>query len=43
MKFEGEYLYGRKWFGKGYNIFNEAIYELKNGNGYSKNIIVIIY
>ena len=36
MKFEGEYLYGRKWFGKGYNISNEVIYELKNGNGYAK-------
>ena len=33
--FEGEYYEGKKWNGTGY-IYNKAIYELKNGNGYIK-------
>ena len=33
--FEGEYLNGKKWNGKGYNE-NQNIYELKNGKGFIK-------
>ena len=33
LKFEGEYKDGNKWNGKGYDIKNKKIYELKNGNG----------
>ena len=33
LRFEGEYFYGIKWTGKGYNEMNDVIYELKNGNG----------
>jgi len=36
LKFKGEYLNGLKWNGKGYNIKNEIIYELKNGKGIIK-------
>ena len=32
LKFEGEYLNGKKWNGKGFNINNEKVYEIKNGN-----------
>ena len=31
--FEGEYLKGKKWNGKGYNDKNEVEYEIKDGNG----------
>ena len=31
--FEGEYLNGKKWNGKGFNINNEIEYEIKDGNG----------
>ena len=30
--FEGEYLKGKKWNGKGYNDKNEVEYEIKDGN-----------
>ena len=33
MEFEGEYLYGKKWEGKGYDKNGNVIYELINGNG----------
>ena len=33
MEFEGEYLYNKKWNGKGYDENDNIIYELKNGNG----------
>ena len=33
LEYEGEYLYERKWKGKGYDENNNIIYELKNGNG----------
>ena len=33
MEFEGEYLYNKKWNGKGYDENNNILYELKNGNG----------
>ena len=35
--FEGEYLNNKKWNGKGYDIDNNIIYELKNGNGSIKD------
>ena len=38
IKFEGEYLNGKKWNGTGYDINNNIIYELKNGNGCVKLI-----
>ena len=34
--FEGEYFYGRKWNGKGYDKKGNILYELKNGKGYIK-------
>ena len=34
LKFEGEYLQGKKWNGKGYNKNGNILYELKDGNGY---------
>ena len=34
--FEGEYLYGNKWKGKGYDLNNNLVYELKNGKGFVK-------
>ena len=36
LMFEGEYINGLKWNGKGYDIHNNIVYELKNGNGYVK-------
>ena len=36
LKFEGEYLNGKKWNGKGYNIDGNLEFELKNGNGKAK-------
>ena len=33
LEYEGEFLYGRKWNGKGYDEKGNVIYELKNGNG----------
>ena len=36
LKFEGEYLKGKKWNGIGYDINNHKVYELKNGSGYIK-------
>ena len=41
LEFEGEYFNGKKWNGKGYDPFNNLIYELKDGNGYIKNIIIL--
>ena len=32
--FEGEYLEGKKWNGKGYDKNGNIIYELKDGNGF---------
>ena len=31
IRFEGEYLNGEKWYGKGYNPNGELVYEIKNG------------
>ena len=36
MEFEGEYLYNKKYNGKGYDLNGNIIYELKNGNGKGK-------
>ena len=36
MIFEGEYINGKKWNGKGYNYDNEVVYELKDGKGLVK-------
>ena len=36
IKFDGEYFYGIKWKGKGYDIMNNNIYELKKGKGFIK-------
>ena len=33
LEYEGEYLYERKWNGKGYDENGNIIYELINGNG----------
>ena len=33
LEYEGEYLYDRKWNGKGYDEERNIIYELINGNG----------
>ena len=42
--FEGEYLNDIKWNGKGYDLFNNIVYEIKNGKGiikeyYNNNIL----
>ena len=36
IKFEGEYLKGREWTGKGYNEDGVIIYEINQGKGYLK-------
>ena len=36
LKFVGEYFYDIKWEGKGYDIMNNLIYELKEGKGFIK-------
>mgnify|MGYP002626993872 CR=1 FL=1 len=36
IKFEGEYLYNKRWNGKGYDKKGNVIYELKNGKGLIK-------
>ena len=33
LKFEGEYLNGKKWIGKGFNNKGEIDFEIKEGNG----------
>ena len=42
LMYEGEYLCGKKWNGKGYDEEGNLIYELKNGKGYVKNIIIMM-
>ena len=39
LEYEGEYLYQRKWHGRGYDENNNIIYELNNGNGKCKRYI----
>ena len=36
MEFEGEYLFYKKWNGKGFDENGNIIYELINGNGKGK-------
>ena len=36
LKFEGNYKINRRWAGKGYDPFNNLIYELKDGKGLIK-------
>ena len=38
MVFEDEYLNGKKWNGKGYDKKHNVIYEIKDGNGFIKEI-----
>ena len=38
LKFEGDYIYGIKYNGKGYDQYGNIIYELKNGRGYIKEL-----
>ena len=33
LEYEWDYLYNKKWNGKGYDENGNIIYELKNGNG----------
>ena len=33
LEYEGEYLYNKKWNGKGYDENGNIIYELINGTG----------
>ena len=33
MEYVGEFRYGKKWNGKGYDEKGNIVYELKNGNG----------
>ena len=36
LEFEGEYLNGLKWNGRGNEIFNNIVYELNDGKGLKK-------
>jgi len=36
ISFEGEYKEGKKWNGKGYDINDNIVYEINNGQGYVK-------
>ena len=40
--FEGDYLYGKIWNGKGYDKNSEAKFEIKDGKGYKKNIMIVV-
>jgi len=33
LEYEGEFLFDRKWDGKGYDLNGNIIYELNNGKG----------
>ena len=35
--FEGEYLNGKRWNGKGYNKKDKVEYQITNGTGYIKD------
>ena len=39
IKFTGDYINGDEWEGKGYNLSNNIIYELKKGKGFKRNIV----
>ena len=36
LKFEGDYLYGKKWNGKVYDIHDGTVYKILNGKGFIK-------
>jgi hypothetical protein len=36
LEYEGEYLWNKKWNGKGYDENGNKIYEIKNGTGKAK-------
>jgi len=36
LMFEGEYLDGKRWNGKGYNKYHKIKFEIKDGNGKGK-------
>ena len=36
IKFEGNYLNGKKWNGIGYNLIGKPDFEIKDGNGIIK-------
>ena len=38
LEFEGEYLFNKKWNGKGYDENGNILYELINGNRKSQRI-----
>ena len=40
LKFEGEYLNGKKWNGKGYNYKGNMLFEIKDGKGNIKEYTV---
>ena len=42
IKFEGEYLNGRRWNGKEDDKNNKIMFEIKNGNGQVKDIMIFI-
>ena len=43
LKFDGEYLNGKRWNGKGYDINNNLIYELKDGKGFINKYKIFFY
>ena len=43
LEYEGEYSFGKKQNGKGYNENGNIIYELKNGNEMLKNIMMKMF
>ena len=40
LEYEGEFLFDKKWNGKGFDENGRILYELKNGNGKVKEYIV---
>ena len=36
IKFEGDYLNGKRWNGTGYNLIGKKDFEIKDGNGMIK-------
>ena len=36
LEYDGEYLYDKKWNGKGYDNLGKIVYELKDGKGLVK-------
>ena len=39
MEYDAEFLYNKKWDGKGYDVNGNIIYELINGNGKVKEYL----